>query len=132
MDREPTPWQDRKFFVTGANGQLGRMLVKQLCKEVGKERVFATDLGDAKFDFPCRYETLDVTDGDRFKRLVEESKSDTILHLAAILSAVGEKNPQRALDVNVKSTISAVNIANDNYCRLLFPSTIATFGGNAF
>jgi len=72
---------------------MGRMLVKELCKEVGKERVFASDLGDMKFDFPCRYEKLDVTDGDKFRKLVEESKSDTILHLAAILSAVGEKNP---------------------------------------
>jgi nucleoside-diphosphate-sugar epimerase len=52
--------------------------------------------------------------------------------LAAILSAVGEKKPQLALDVNVKSTIYAMNIANDNNCRLFIPSSIASFGGNRF
>jgi FlaA1/EpsC-like NDP-sugar epimerase len=45
-DEEQTPWKDRKFFVTGANGQIGRLLIKELCKEVGKERVFATDLNE--------------------------------------------------------------------------------------
>lgn len=105
---EPSPWESRKFFVTGANGQLGRTLVKEICKEVGKDRVVATDLGEMRFDFPCRYEKLDVTDSDRFSKLVKESKSDTILHLAAILSAVGEKDPQKATKVNVNSTITAV------------------------
>jgi nucleoside-diphosphate-sugar epimerase len=73
-----------------------------------------------------------VTDGEKFRKYVEESKSDTVIHLAAILSALGEKNPQRALDVNVKSTICAINIANDNHCRLFIPSSIASFGGNSF
>ena len=107
-------------------------MVKQLIKEVGKERVFATDLQDNTFNFPCRFEKLDVSDGDRFRKLVEESKSDTILHMAAILSAAGEKNPAKALDVNVKSTIAAMNIANDNKACLFFPSSIASFGGNKY
>jgi threonine 3-dehydrogenase len=55
-----------------------------------------------------------------------------VIHLAAILSALGERNPARALDVNVKSTIYAINIANDNNCRLFLPSSIASFGGNTF
>ena len=67
-----------------------------------------------------------------FRKYVEESQSDTIVHLAAILSAVGEKKPMLALNVNVYSTIYAMNIANDNHCRLFIPSSIASFGGEKF
>ena len=63
MDVEQAEWKDRRFFITGANGQLGRMIVKQLCNELGADRVVASDLGEMRFDFPCKYETLDVTDG---------------------------------------------------------------------
>lgn len=52
--------------------------------------------------------------------------------MAAILSAMGEKDPKKALDVNVKSTIAAINIANENKARLFFPSSIASFGGNKY
>ena len=86
-------------------------------------------MNDNQFDFPCRFEKLDVTDGEKYRKYVHESNSDTIVHLAAILSALGEKNPQKALDINIKSTMHAIYIANDHKCRLFYPSSIASFGG---
>ena len=52
-------------------------------------------------NLPCRYEQLDVTDFKRYDEIVAEHKVDYIVHLAAILSALGERFPDRATNVNV-------------------------------
>jgi nucleoside-diphosphate-sugar epimerase len=63
---------------------------------------------------------------------VKENNVDYIIHLAAILSSLGEKYPELAYDVNVIGANNAFNIARDNNCQLFMPSTIAVFGGNNF
>ena len=56
---------------------------------------------DQKFDFPCRYEKLDIVDEAKYRHLVKDNNVNYIVHLAGILSAAGEKNPDLAIDVNV-------------------------------
>ena len=103
--------------MTGANGQIGIPLTKSICKEVGPQgTVLATDLGNAKVEFPCKYTSLDICDESHYKELVKEHKIDYIVHLAAILSATGELYPDKALKVNVDGAISALNIARENKC----------------
>ena len=119
--------------MTGANGQIGIPLTKSICKEVGPQgTVIATDLGNAKVEFPCKYTSLDICDEAHYKELVKEHKIDYIVHLAAILSATGELYPDKALKVNVDGAISALNIARENKCQIFLPSTIAAFGGDKF
>jgi nucleoside-diphosphate-sugar epimerase len=55
-----------------------------------------------------------------------------IVHLAAILSAFGEKHPDLALKVNVDGFINALNIAREEKCNIFSPSTIAVYGGKHF
>ena len=107
-------------------------LVRALCKELGPDRVIATDLEKQKFDFPCRFEQLDICDGDKYRSLVEKNKVNYIVHLAGILSALGERKPDLAIDVNVFGAINALKIARDNNCSLFLPSSIAVFGGEHF
>lgn len=38
------PWGDTKILVAGCQGQIGVPLVKALAKELGNDRVIATDL----------------------------------------------------------------------------------------
>jgi|APGre2960657423_1045063.scaffolds.fasta_scaffold809704_1 molybdopterin/thiamine biosynthesis adenylyltransferase len=38
------PWADSKILVAGCQGQIGVPLVKALAKELGNDRVIATDL----------------------------------------------------------------------------------------
>ena len=52
-------------------------------------------------DISCKYYKLDVTDYKTYKKVVQEEEIDYILHLAAILSSLGEKYPDLAYDVNV-------------------------------
>ena len=55
-----------------------------------------------------------------------------IVHLAAILSALGEKYPDLATDVNVDGAVNALRIAREHKCQIYLPSTIAVFGGDHF
>ena len=55
-----------------------------------------------------------------------------MVHLAGILSAGGEKNPDLAIDVNVVGVINALRIARDFKTRCFIPSSIAVFGGELF
>ena len=74
----------------------------------------AADLSDKKVDLPCKQEQLDVSDFKAYERIVKDYKIDYIVHLAAILSALGEKFPDRALKVNVDGAINALNLAREN------------------
>ena len=118
--------------MAGCKGQIGVPLVNAICEVVGKDNVIAADISDKKVALPCRYEQLDVTDFKRYDEIIAEHKVDYIVHLASILSALGERFPDRATSVNVTGTINALNIARDRKCRIYIPSTIAVFGGNHF
>jgi len=54
------------------------------------------------------------------------------VHLAGILSALGERKPDLAIDVNVFGAINALRIARDLNCQIFLPSSIAVFGGDLF
>jgi len=75
---------------------------------------------------------MDVCDKNTYESIVKENDVDYILHLAAILSSLGEKYPQLAYDVNVDGAKNALDIARDNSCQLFMPSSIAAFGGDNF
>ena len=111
MPKPVIPWEDSRILVAGCQGQIGVPLVRALCKELGDENVIASDVAEQKFDFPCRYEKLDVCDGDRYKSLVKDNKINYIVHLAGILSALGERKPDLAIDVNVLGVVNVMRIA---------------------
>ena len=107
-------------------------LVHKLCEQLGADRVLATDVTEQKFDFPCRFESLDVTDESRYRSLVKEHDTTYMVHMAGILSALGERNPDLAIDVNVNGVLNALRIARETEAQLFIPSSIAVFGGDHF
>ena len=119
-----------KILVTGACGQIGSELIPYLRERYGRDNVIATDIDLSKlslFEEP-RY-VLDVTNKDQLARILEENSIDTIIHLAAILSAKGEKDPDLAWRVNVIGLHNVLETAREySIKRVFIPSSIAVFG----
>ena len=125
-------WSEKTLLLAGCRGQIGTALTKALIDELGADQVIASDIVAGGEGLGCRYQLLDVTDKDKYERIVKENKVDYILHLAAILSSLGERLPDLAYDVNVNGAENALNIAREHNCQLFLPSSIAAFGGDNF
>eukprot|EP00892_Ulva_mutabilis_P001011 jgi/Ulvmu1/10910/UM007_0087.1 len=118
-----------RFLVTGAGGQIGTELLHYLRERIGPINVVATDVrnfGGVSARGPFAY--CDVTDKDSLSRLVVEHRITNVLHLASLLSAVGERNPQLALRVNMLGIQNVLEVAAQHHVSVFAPSTIAVFG----
>ncbi|MGC9372894.1 MAG: NAD-dependent epimerase/dehydratase family protein [Thermovirgaceae bacterium] len=120
----------KRILVTGSNGQIGYELVPYLRKIYGAENVLAT--ARSKKPGPVSeggpFELLEVRDGKTFSRLMSTFKVDAVVHLAGILSARGEANPQESWDINAGGCFTALECARENSAAFFFPSSIAAFG----
>lgn len=122
-------------LITGANGEIGHGLIPMLAKK--KIPIIALDINELDDALkPYVHETLvaDILDDKIIENLLKEHKIDNIFHLAAILSTGGERNPEKAHEINVGGTFSllasANKIASVNKKRIkfIFPSSIAVYG----
>jgi len=122
----------RKILVTGALGQIGSELTMLLRKEYGSDNVIASSRrykeGHDKLMESGVFEILDVTDGKQISEIVRKHKINTIIHLAAVLSAVGEANPQQAWNINMNGLYNVLEVAREEGCSVFTPSSIAAFG----
>jgi nucleoside-diphosphate-sugar epimerase len=112
-----------RILVTGALGQIGTELVEALREKHGQENIIATDVRESD---GCQ--RLDVMDAEGILSLVESEEITEIYHLAALLSATGEKNPELCWKINVDGLENVIAAAKQHGCRLFAPSSIAVFG----
>jgi nucleoside-diphosphate-sugar epimerase len=121
-----------RIIVTGAAGQIGSELTMVLRERYGSENVVATGHRTpptAKLRDSGPFEVIDVTRRETVEPIVDKYKIDTVYHLAAILSATGEKNPQLAWDVNINGLYNILDLARERkMARVFCPSSIAAFG----
>ncbi len=119
-----------KILITGANGQIGTVLVATLRKKHGKENVVALDLREpgepAKSAGP--WIAQDATDKAAMEKIIREGKFDTVYHLVGLLSGASEKNPELAWKINLETLRTMLDFARDYKFRLFWPSSIAAFG----
>ena len=123
----------KKVIITGALGQIGTELVIKLREKFGNDQVLATDIKRPESDSVILngpFEILDVTDKDRLFELVETFKADTIMHMAALLSATAEKNPLFAWNLNMGGLVNALEAARKYNMQFFTPSSIGAFGPN--
>ena len=117
------------ILVIGACGQIGSELTMALRKIYSN--VIAADLkepGNEVRDSGL-FIRLDVLNKPSLYETVKKYNITQIYHLAAILSATGEKNPELAWRVNMKGLRQVLDACFELGVKKLFwPSTIAVFG----
>ena len=74
------------------------------------------------------FAVLNALDPHAYGYTVNKYKIDTIFNLVALLSAVGEKDPQLAWNINMGALMNSLDIARQYGCALFTPSSIGAFG----
>jgi nucleoside-diphosphate-sugar epimerase len=123
--------ETKRILVTGAVGQIGSELTVELRRRYGVDNVVATGHRSKPGAILCEgpFEFIDVSRRDTVLAAVDKYQIDTVYHMAAILSAVGEKNPNLAWDVNINGLYNVLEVARErNLLRVFCPSSIAVFG----
>lgn len=117
----------KKIMVTGALGQIGSELVVKLREIYGTDAVLATDIRKVE-NSAGPFEVLDVTDDKRMFTLAKDFGADTMIHMAALLSATAEKNPLLAWNLNMGGLVNALEVARELDMQFFTPSSIGAFG----
>lgn len=121
----------KKILVTGALGQIGTELVLYLRDLYGKDNVIASGRRRKEENILMQdgiFEIVNATDPKKLDEIIKKYKINEIHHLAAVLSAVGEQDPQRCWDVNINGLYHTLEVARENNCSIFVPSSIAAFG----
>tara|TARA_R110002073_G_scaffold279026_1_gene442821 strand:- start:57980 stop:58942 length:963 start_codon:yes stop_codon:yes gene_type:complete len=119
-----------KILITGASGQLGRVLTEKLQEKYGVDNIVASDL-NPNTNFKGVFQVLDATQFDVLQDVVTSYGITQIYHLAAILSANGERNPLNTWDINMKTLFNVLEVSRiQKIKKVFFPSSIAVFGDN--
>lgn len=119
-------------LVIGACGQLGSELTLALREMYGGANVVAADVSapkqaDLRDSGP--FEKVDVLDTNVLADLASRYKFKQIYHLAAVLSATGEKNPKFAWRLNMEGLFNVLDLSLEHKVEKIFwPSSIAVFG----
>lgn len=117
----------KKMLITGALGQIGTELSEALSQKFGSEWLVISDMKDHVSD-SWTYEKLDVTDSKRLQGVIEKHEIGVVYHLAAILSATGEANPDLLWRVNMEGLKNVLDLARTHGFQVFVPSSIAAFG----
>lgn len=121
-------------LVIGSSGQIGVELIEQLSKIHGPNNVIASDIKPRLKNKikGVEYLTLDVLDKPKLLEVIKKYKIKEVYLLAALLSAVAEKNIQFAWDLNMQGLFNVLDLAKEKYINKIFwPSSIAVFGSTS-
>lgn len=121
-----------RVLVTGATGQIGSELVPMLRKKYGGQQVVAVGHKRMPSEEMLRsgpFEQIDLGDEEQISRSIKKFDIDTIYHLAAVLSAVGEQDPQAAWNINMQGLYNILEASRKMKLeRVFWPSSIGVFG----
>lgn len=129
--------RQKVIFITGANGEVGHGLIRQLSSLPDALPIVVLDIRNIDPEILPLVDTAivgDILDTDLLDRLTSEYEIETIYHLAALLSTHSEFRPEAAHRVNVQGTINLLHTAVEQArwrgrpVKFIFPSSIAAYG----
>jgi nucleoside-diphosphate-sugar epimerase len=123
-------------LVTGANGEIGRALLRTLAADGGYDVVALdlTPLPDGMRPLAVASYAGNIMDRYLLDQVAAHHDVDVVFHLAALLSTRSERDPELAHRVNVEGTLNVLRAAQGQSSRLarhvrfVFPSSIAVYG----
>ncbi len=122
----------KRILITGATGQIGTELTRELRKKYGVENVVASDIKKTpteKFEESGPFEIINVTNPEQIEQAIKKYEIDSVFHLAALLSATGEEHPIACLDVNIGGSLNVLKLGLKlQLNRIIIPSSIAVWG----
>lgn len=122
----------RKILVTGALGQIGSELTTRLRQVYGTNNIIASGRkikpGHEELIQGGPFEIVDINNGNEITEIVKKHNVNTIINLAAILSAVGEQKPAECWNINMNGLYNVLEVGRQENCSIFTPSSIAAFG----
>lgn len=133
-----------KIVITGGSGFLATYLVDRLLKKGGLldrngmkvaiEQIILMDIKGPKVpwtDSRVRFIVADSSDRTALQDILT-SDTDSVFHLAGIVSGEAEQNFDLAMQVNVIGTMNLLDVCRKSLTnpRLIFSSSIAVYGGD--
>ena len=121
-----------KILVTGALGQIGSELTYKLRDIYGTENIIASNRrkkdGHEELIQSGPFEIVNINDSKQMAEVVNKYNVNVIINLAAILSAVGEKDPLACWDINMNGLYNVLELGREKGIQIINPSSIAAFG----
>ncbi|ETI70267.1 L-threonine 3-dehydrogenase [Neobacillus vireti] len=120
----------KRILITGALGQIGSELTLKLRDIYGTDNVIATDIkkNDSEAAESGPFELVDVTNLNQMVETAKKYKVDTVMHLAALLSATAEAKPVFAWNLNMGGLLNGLETARELNAQFFTPSSIGAFG----
>jgi len=119
------------ILIIGSSGQIGTELVLKLREIYGNDKVVASDIRKGNYEVmeSGPFELLDVTNKEDILEVVKKYNIKQVYLMAAMLSAIAEKNPKKAWELNMNSLFNILDLAKEKTVeRIFWPSSIAVFG----
>ena len=122
----------KNVLVIGSTGQIGSELTMKIRREIPGSTVVAGYIpgaepkGELLESGPS--EIADVRDAAGLAAIVDKYQIDTIYNLAALLSAVDERKPLLAWDIQMNGLLNILEIAREKSCAVFTPSSNGSFG----
>ena len=109
-----------KVLIIGACGQIGSELTTRLRSERGIENVIASDINESNAELVASgpFEIIDAKSLKQIEDCVIKNNVDTVYLMAALLSATGEKFPEKAWNLNTTSLLNVLNLAESISMKL--------------
>ncbi len=122
---------NNNILVIGASGQIGTELTLKLRQIYGNQKVVASDIRNGNYEVmeSGPFEILDVTNKDDILKVIQKHKITQVYLMAAMLSAIAEKKPKNAWELNMNSLFNVLDLAREKVIdKVFWPSSIAVFG----